>query len=888
MSGQKDAKSRTSTPMICGQQSSNAPGFQRVLPQKLAFCRIPPPLDLDLDQDVVIPRIRGVLTDEEHQSELDSLNANKAQLIAQELLPYGRSGSSKDPNEVSGSSNAFYSVAGSVMQPFQPKHPFPIQASYGSRKANTSVANATLGFRTNASAPPISAAPLVAPPLDRPSGLSHKTVSLRITRQKTGGPAQVKLNFAEKDICCSQDVVPQEAQWLPSWQMIEAAYNLNHTLKISTNDFDSDQVDAVSRFLAAYFAGPLHVAQALGEDTQETVDRIVAEFKALVSTLQFPDTLLGRRYSIVTSKNTSKEQGPGWRLRLVHRSRTGSQWSRNYRSEYLLLRHAKVLRAMMKDPEWIDRSAKGVWDAFQETIPIQEVAEEWLTGRELMNINSNDLRSTIVERIRLKPRRAPGVIQGCYRQELGQFCPAMGTIKPIKRLRDDYGLNLDHFGIVISHARLEPKACKEMVTGLECRDHYIVMIAGGAQKPHSELYWPEHGDERFVDPSGLRSATLPQTDTTLLSMGSPDIASTIALYVSCTDPSLVDQCAHTLRLIPDFISFASLPTSPLGSNASVNTVLDRTSILSGAMCSLDRIYCGVVLEDNRIAAHHPTNVRIVDWARNWARGVGHTARQADLLEAAVVVNNVLWAALGDALAQEMLKTILQLIEGCTEAEPHPAFYSRKLAYDYIRKHATAINEYQNKDAYRTLASTLPRNSITKIDTDQAARCRDLFSSLTTTPFDHHEGSSHQAENTEEMMEVDEASDDGASNGSESREGEKDPTEATHASEDEDTSDDQEAPQTLWYTRNRVNGIAKIAEERESKHGKTLTRQQDCLLPRLPWFPNHWTDSDVLTYADEADAMADQCDEVGGACPAPPPTGPEPKDDQQPIDLQVKA
>jgi hypothetical protein len=56
-----------------------------------------------------------------------------------------------------------------------------------------------------------------------------------------------------------------------------------------------------------------------------------------------------------------------------------------------------------------------------------------------------------------------------------------------------------------------------------------------------------------------------------------------------------------------------------------------------------------ILEGGIVAAHTPSNVRIIDSARNCARGQQQTAKQADILEAAIVINNAVRPALGDAL-----------------------------------------------------------------------------------------------------------------------------------------------------------------------------------------------------------------------------------------------
>lgn len=83
-------------------------------------------------------------------------------------------------------------------------------------------------------------------------------------------------------------------------------------------------------------------------------------------------------------------------------------------------------------------------------------------------------------------------------------------------------------------------------------------------------------------------------------------------------------------------------------NEDIVEVVERGSMFSGARPSIDKILDAIVLEvGSSIAVHYERNARNGDGARNYARGSRLSAKHADLLEGAVVVNNETRDALGD-------------------------------------------------------------------------------------------------------------------------------------------------------------------------------------------------------------------------------------------------
>lgn len=62
------------------------------------------------------------------------------------------------------------------------------------------------------------------------------------------------------------------------------------------------------------------------------------------------------------------------------------------------------------------------------------------------------------------------------------------------------------------------------------------------------------------------------------------------------------------------------------------------STVATSRASLDRVFPAVRLGDGTVVAHHPINLRLVDWARNRARRL-MTISCSDALEAAIVIHN---------------------------------------------------------------------------------------------------------------------------------------------------------------------------------------------------------------------------------------------------------
>lgn len=256
------------------------------------------------------------------------------------------------------------------------------------------------------------------------------------------------------------------------------------------------------------------------------------------------------------------------------------------------------------------------------------------------------------------------------------------------------------------------------------------------------MYRPDNSDARFPDPGRLREALVPPIDTVLSALGNEAPGAVTAIFLPCSDVGLVDRCGEVLGRVPAWTRISALPQGQRLLSPEVERVLDRTDLLSTARPSLDRIMSFEILEGGVVAAHTPTNVRLIDSARNWARGQRHSAKEADLLEAAVVINNSVRAVLGDARADAMLEELRVVLEGCV---PDPSFAMSSAAdnYDWARRNRDDIIEARESEDYQL--DGYPRSSMSLVDGAVAQSSRTLLQALRTEIAPEGAGRPEEAE-----------------------------------------------------------------------------------------------------------------------------------------------
>lgn len=654
-------------------------------------------------------------------------------------------------------------------------------------------------------------------------------------------------------------------EWLPDFKEIEDAYNLKR-LEVSHLERARDvaKTRALARFMVAYWAGPRHACQIVEGMGEMALERASGEFLALWNALTSPHRVVGRHYTVTTAP-----EGLGHRLRLQPTDKVPGRptFSRNYRDEVAMRHDANVLTAMLTDADWKAYSEELIFEAWQELVASKSLAEDWLAGRGAGSLATGGILPAVTRRARIKRCRAPGVQDGCYRGTVGQICPSGRSNFAIRQLQEVYGLPPGAYQVVLPHPRAALMPCADMASALWCCAHYIAEAATYASRPAPEVYAPERQDSRLEEPGNLRAEPCRVIDPILSSMGGPAVSAVVAIFASTRADTVADRCVKALGLLPDWLTFSSLPRSPPRLASLPQQILDRTDMLSAARPSLDRIW-SVIVEGERIAAHSRDNVRLTDWARNFARGSSHTALAADLLEAAIVVNNTIRHALGDNIAASRLEEIrLRLLEAAEQPDLGATKPSRELLYDYANRNRTALEAQRTGDTYSPTLGSYPVASCMQTCQRVEAACVELLTSLRDSALsdaadDRREsGAESAAIHSIEPTEPEEGLADAVSGISD---------EADEADIDGDGGlNDIDGTFSLHrFTAQQIAAVAKVAVELEVQYGRSLPRLAGQRLPRLPFAPMHWTDNACLSYAMHANAVADICDEVGPCYPPP--------------------
>ncbi|CAO1632453.1 unnamed protein product [Parajaminaea phylloscopi] len=433
-----------------------------------------------------------------------------------------------------------------------------------------------------------------------------------------------------------------DATWLPSWAEIKTAYNVTAKVLNSKDvEHDAEAADAMARFQVAYWYGPIHYAKTLGLDTKEVQEEVQEEYRTLLTAVCAPDVLCNRGCRVLCTKAQST-----FKLSLMPLVSSGEKkphFSRAYTDQERMEEDAEVLLAMLSDPSWSSRSEKDVFEAWSQLHLVKSFADDWMAGkRNLGHAVPGSLRPVVERRTEYKHCRAPGLSEGCYRDKIGQICARSGGPQNSTSAAR-FGIDLADFGLQMPHDRPQAMRCSEMMTHRQCLDHWVWGKLARRRAPWPQTYEPDDSDSRLVRPTALLAAQVPRLDTCMSSLGSDESAVAAAIFVSSAVTDVVDRCAVALELVPKF------------------------DALHASRPSLDHLMTVHISSDGAIAAHTPANLRIVDTARNMARGRRHSALQADLLEAAIVCNNVVRSVLGDAKADSRLAEIETALEA-TEAE----------------------------------------------------------------------------------------------------------------------------------------------------------------------------------------------------------------------------
>lgn len=388
--------------------------------------------------------------------------------------------------------------------------------------------------------------------------------------------------------------------------------------------------------------------------------------------------------------------------------------------------------------------------------------------------------------------------------------------------------------------------------------------------PYIERFRSESQDRRFVSTEGLFESQVPQVDTVVSGSWHPEGGAVLLIFLSCADTAISDRCARALGLLPSWFTLAALPSTPGVLSPRVQHALDRSSIMRSATPSMDRIWAYQFLEGDKIGAHCQTNVRIVDYARNHARGRTHSAKQADLLEIAIVANNTIRHALGDAVADQLLAEIAEQLATTTEDPAwHQSHKKHRSDFDWAKANKAAIVLAQKQEGYSF--EGYPQSSMQGLSDATSNRCAALLCSLgrvRESQATDHEDEDIQSEDADtqsddEDIEPDDEADDGPPASQEDDQGDNQGDDGDgDTSGDEDTSDDQPTRTGTYgskfgtrgvlhhYDEDRIAAAASVAEEFEVAFGRRLPRKAGQRLPCLWFFPEEWDDHHCLSYAAE--------------------------------------
>lgn len=223
-------------------------------------------------------------------------------------------------------------------------------------------------------------------------------------------------------------------------------------------------------------------------------------------------------------------------------------------------------------------------------------------------------------------------------------------------------------------------------------------MADNGSVSNPTVFMPEDREPQFPYPSTIFQTDLPLVDKVCGGKGEQAIGAIATIFSATCDDNVAKSCAHALGILPSWLDINVIPASRSGLEVRSARVRDRSGMISASHASVDRVYFTRVLENGDVVAHHATNCRITDWARNWARSYQPTARQGDLLECAVVVNNAIRSALDSEAADEILQKIESLVFDTVDEPQFRALGAIRL-YDFTQDNSVSIGEDQRCDGY---------------------------------------------------------------------------------------------------------------------------------------------------------------------------------------------
>ncbi|CAO1637429.1 unnamed protein product [Parajaminaea phylloscopi] len=847
-----------------------------------AHCRVEVPIEPIAGRS--IPRPKYQYPEGHIRRDLDDARRHRSAQLAQELLPSADQCSEVDPQEAEVAAAASKTIVfGDVpTQAFLQRNPTLLEHSLGLNR----------GFSTPRSASSITPAarskssPFAIDSTRRQStwtSAQSQTVrnfEILVYRPPRARDAHVKVQFSPslwQEILPT--IVPDDLQ-LPTWDDLKTAYGITLTVKYRCPGSNERSIDRAARFLSAYWLGPLEVCQSIEEDPVAAAEQITYEFGVLQAS--FSCGRWARRseagiyiapypYDKARHHLTFRPESPSGR-RIM---------SRVYDNLETAQQDAKILGAMLADPSWKSYSEDIIWLTWLDTVAGARYVEEWLQGQGGRN-GTSAVGKAIIRRAKYKHCLAPGVTDGCYRQTVGQMCPANLGLR-YALYSERWGIEADKFGFARPHVRAVRTDCEEMVTERICFAHWVSITARLGGIAFRLVLLPERDDPRLHNESSLLvAAEVPRIDCVLSAKGQEEIGLLTAIFLSTEDLSVATRAAHALNLLPKWARIEAVGRTSAGLADRIDTALDRSAIISASRASLDRIYPAIVLATGKIGAHVRENLRLVDTARNWAKGGDHPTTVADLLEAAVVCHNAVRAALGDEVADSRLQEIQARITSTWTLESQLLEDVRAKPWEWASRKKSQVISWKTADPVWGMLQSYPTAShegmIEEVryaadvllgQLGQGEGERDSPSAEGTMPQEDPAPPTVQDEGLEatENIQI-------SGNGQESEEATAPlhsfPAETGPEDELEDQVADSEAD-VLLFSEERLVQLALVVQQLETAHGRTLPRGPDSSLPYL-FMPEHWSPRQILKYARQSDFIADNCDQCGLTLPNHIPAG----------------
>lgn len=320
--------------------------------------------------------------------------------------------------------------------------------------------------------------------------------------------------------------------------------------------------------------------------------------------------------------------------------------------------------------------------------------------------------------------------------------------------------------------------------------------------------------------------------------------------------------------------------SPLASQ--IADVSDRSAILAAATMTLDRHLPAMITDTSGIGAHVAENMRLIDNARNWAKGSRHSSLQADLLEAAIVAHNVLLPALGLEVASPIVQNLETHLKSLVD-DAHPCWRGGgQDLNDATAGCRSQMAAYQASDPYRPVLASAATSSLPSLREATRLRCVALLSDLrkeydAADPFGEARDTASTADATDLDGQVAAVSapplttsaavndgdvGDGDDDGNQEAGDWDGDLEDGGGGDDDGDGDDtfMTTPMSLDISSRRMDGLVGCIAALESAAGRVLPRGAGNRLPHL-FLPQVWSDGQILGFADAANERADLCNDA---------------------------